>query len=339
LTFNISRIQFFLFLFIAQTGTVFISFQSPYITALGRDAWVIFIGVGVLHYGQLLLYERYYEDFKPGPIVSWLYKGYWLFILVSFISYIDYTLSTWAFPETPQFIVIGIMVGISLYANLSRSETIMNLSVVLIPLIPLFFIGLVIAWPEFIWTNLFPIGQVGGKELLEGVLASQFTFIGIELYLFFRKHVDSKQNIKGLPLFFYQMLWLLFYLSTVLVVLLYFTLEQIELAPEPLMYILKAQEVTFIERLDLFFIYIWMSWSIITIALFSFTTIYVHQLHANGNRNRNAIIFHILLVIIPLFFVTKERVEMIQRYIPYLHLFFSIVVPTAVILMNRRKKK
>ena len=78
---------------------------------------------------QLLLYERYYKDFRPGPIASWFYKGYWLLIIVAFISYIDYTLAVWAFPETPQFIVITIMVGISLYANLSRAETVMNLSV------------------------------------------------------------------------------------------------------------------------------------------------------------------------------------------------------------------
>ena len=37
--------------------------------------------------------------------------------------------------------------------------------------------------------------------------------------------------------------------------------------PEPLLYILKSQEVTFVERLDLFFLYIWMIWSIITVAI------------------------------------------------------------------------
>ena len=76
--FKLSRIQFFLFLFVAQTGTVFISFQSNYINTTGRSGWVIFIGASVLHYVQLRLYERFYEDFKPGPITSWLYKGYWL---------------------------------------------------------------------------------------------------------------------------------------------------------------------------------------------------------------------------------------------------------------------
>jgi len=145
LTFKLSRTQFFLFLFVIQTGTVFLSFQTPFINVTGRDAWIIFIGVGIFHYVLLLLYERNYIFFTPGPIVSWLYKGYWLLIIVSFIAYIDYTLAVWAFPETPQIVVISIMVGVSLYANLSRSETVINLTVILVPLIPIFYFVLLLA--------------------------------------------------------------------------------------------------------------------------------------------------------------------------------------------------
>lgn len=339
MTFKLSRTQFFLFLFVIQTGTVFLSFQTHFIKATGRDAWLIFIAVGIFHYVLLLLYERNYEYFTPGPVVSWIYKGYWLLIIVSFISYIDYTLAVWAFPETPQIVVISIMVGISLYANLSRSETVINLTVILIPLIPIFYFVLLLSWPEFVWTNLFPVVKIDSSGLLRGILASQFTFIGIELFLFFRKHVDSKQKIKGLPLFIYQMLWMFFFFSTVLFTLLYFPLKEIERIPEPIMYILKSQTFSFVERLDLFFIYMWMMWSIITIALFAFATMYVHQLHAKGHRKRNTIIFHILLVILPLFLNSKERVDMIQQSLIYFHLFCTIVLPTVVILMNRRKRK
>lgn len=337
--FKLSRIQFFLFLFIAQTGTVFISFQSTYIDKTGRNAWLIFIIAGVIHYVQLLLYEKYYKDFKLGPIASWLYKGYWLLIIVAFISYVDYTLAVWAFPQTPQAIVIAVMVSISLYANLSRPETIMNLSVILIPLIPLFIGFLFLALPDFVWTNLFPVGDMSSSTFLKGLITSQFTFIGIELYLFFRSHVHSEEKINGLPLFVYQVVWMLFYFSSIVFVLLYFTLPDINLIPEPIMYILKSQHVTFVERLDLFFIYIWMTWSIITVALFSFTTLYVHQQNGKGNKVRSTIIFHLLLVILPLFIVTKQGVDMIQRNLVYFHLFFSIIMPTVVILMNRRRKK
>ena len=336
--FKLSRIQFFLFLFVAQTGTVFISFQTPFIEITGRNAWVIFIGAGVIHYVQLLLYEKYYKRFKPGPIVAWLYKGYWLIIIIVFISYIDYTLAVWAFPETPRFIVMVVLVGISLYANLSRPETIINLSVILIPLIPLFFGALFLAWPELVWTNLFPLGEISSSKLLKGIINTQFTFVGIELFLFFRSHVHIQEKIKGIPLFVYQMIWMLFFFSSVVFVLLYFTLADIDLIPEPLMYILKSQQVSFVERLDLFFIYIWMTWSIITIALFSFAILYVHQLHTKRNKVRDTIILHLILFLVPLFIVTKQQVEMVQQSLVYFHLFFAIVVPTVVILMNRRKK-
>ena len=159
MTFKLSRIQFFLFLFVAQTGTVSLSFQTPFINVAGRDAWLIFIGVGIFHYVLLLLYERNYEYFMPGPIVSWLYKGYWLLIIVSFISYIDYTLAVWAFPETPQIVVISIMVGVSLYANLSRSETVINLSVILIPLIPIFFFVLLLCMARIRMDEFIPCRQ------------------------------------------------------------------------------------------------------------------------------------------------------------------------------------
>ncbi len=339
MTFNLSRNQFFLFLFIIQTGTVSLSFQTPFIDATGHNAWLVFVGVGIFHYVLLLLYERNYEYFKPGPFVSWLYKGYWLLIIVSFISYIDYTLAVWAFPRTPEIIVISIMVGVSLYANLSRAETVINLGVILVPLIPIFYFSMFLAWPEFVWTNLFPLGELDNSDLLKGMLTSQFTFIGIELYLVFRGHVDSKEKIKGLPLFIYQSLWMLFFFSSVIFVLLYFPLEEVKLIPEPLMYMLKSQSVSFVERLDLFFIYLWMMWSIITISLIAFTTLHVHQLHAKGHRKRNTIIFHILLVLLPFLLRSKEHVAMIQNSLVYFNLFFTIVVPTVVILMNRRKKK
>ena len=215
----------------------------------------------------LLFYERYYTRFTIGPFVGWLYKGYWLFVAVAYLAYIDYTLAVWGFPETPQVIVLAALVSVSLYANLSRAETVINLSVILIPLIFIFIIFLQFAWDDLVWTNIFPLGEATGKEWFKGLLKAQIAFIGIELYLFFRRHVDVKEKIKGFPLFVYQMTWFSFFFFSVIITILYFTLTGLQQIPEPLLYILKSQEVTFVERLDLFFLYIWMIWSIITIAI------------------------------------------------------------------------
>ena len=109
--------------------------------------------------------------------------------------------------------------------------------------------------------------------------------------------------------------------------------------PEPLLYILKSQEVTFVERLDLFFLYIWMIWSIITVAIISFSALYVHRLHAKEHQKRDTIIWHVLLVLLPLFFVSKQYVEKLNDLIIYVHLLFTIIIPAIVIITNRRKGK
>ena len=253
----------------------------------------------------LLFYEKYYKKFTVGPFVGWLYKGYWLFVAVTYLAYIDYTLAVWGFPETPQVIVLAALVSISLYANLSKPETVINLSVILIPLIFIFFVFLLFTWNDLVWTNIFPLGEATGKDWIEGLLKAQIAFIGIELYLIFRRHVDIKEKIKGFPLFVYQMTWFSFFFFSVILTILYFTLTGLQQIPEPLLYILKSQEVTFVERLDLFFLYIWMIWSIITVTIISFSALYVHRLHTKRNKKRDIIIWHVLLIFLPLFFVSK----------------------------------
>lgn len=287
---------------------------------------------------MLLFYEQNYRHFKIGPFIAWLYKAYWLFVTVVYLAYVDYTLAVWGFPETPQVVVITVLVSVSLYANLSRAETVVNLSVMLIPLILLFLVFLQFAWKDLVWTNLFPIGESTGMEWVKGFLKAQIAFIGIELFLFFRKHVDPKEKVKGLPLFVYQLVWFSFFFFSVVIMLLYFTLTGLEKIPEPLLFLLKAQEVTFAERLDLFFLYIWTVWTVVTITIISFAALYVHRLHMNKHHKRDTIIWHILLVLLPLLFLSKQAIDKLNDIIIYVYLVFGLLVPVIVIITNRRKR-
>ena len=215
----------------------------------------------------------------------------------------------------------------------------MNLSVILIPLILAFIIFLQFAWKDVVLTNIFPIGEASSKEWFEGLLKAQIAFIGVELYLFFRGYVNVRDKIKGFPLFLYQLIWLSFFLFSVIFTLFFFTLKGLQLIPEPLLYILKSQEVTFVERLDLFFLYIWVIWTIVTVTIFSYSALFVHRLHTKAHIKRDTIIWHVLLVIIPLFFLSKHSLVKLNDLIIYLHLVFSIIIPTIVIIVNRRKRK
>lgn len=336
---QLTRNQFFLFLFVIQTGTVFISFQSLLIREVKTDAWILFIGVTLLHFGILLFYEAFYERFQPGKIIRFIYRAYWVFINISFIAFIEYTLSVWAFPNTPKIIMISIIVIISLYVNLSRVETAVNISVILLPMIPLFFIALFFSWPHFEWTRLLPIYLEDAKQIIIGLIIAQITFVGMESYLFLRKYVNTNEKIKGKPLFIYQIVWFVFFFTTVVFVLAFFSLKEISFISEPIMYMLKSQQVGLVERFDLFFLFIWMTWSIITVALFSFLiTRFTFKQRTNKKQQvRMILLYHFVIIAIPPFFSSIEQLDVLRKSLKYIQIIFSFFIPLIVILSHRRK--
>lgn len=336
--FTISRIQLFLILFTLQTGTIFVTFQSRLIDASGPNAWIIFIVSGLLHYVLLVFFEKNHKRFNPGKFISSLYICYWLVVIIAFLAFMSYLLSVWIFPSTPQFIILAIIVVVSLYANLNKPESILNLPVLIIPLVFIFAISLFTSSSDLIWTWLFPIQITEYKSILKGFFIAQSTFIGIEVFLFLRRHVLENQSMKGLPILIYQSIWFIFFFTTLLFVLLFFPIEALPFIQEALLFILKAQKVTLLERLDLFFLFIWVIWSVITFVLYSFMCIHTHKIHFKQSK-RFIILFHTILLIIPTFLASKDFMEILLKVIIYCHLFFALLLPMLLIVTDGRKKK
>ena len=333
--FSISKNQLFLSFFIIQTGSVFISFQEPIINEAGRDAWIIFAVICVIQLFLLFLYDKFYSHFKLPNFLQWMYSAYWILLIVSFLAYIQKSLSVWAFPMTPAYVIIGVIVTLSFYANMSRPESVINLGVLLIPLIPIIFIFLTLAVPELVWTNLFPMGNISTDEWLGGAKQSLHAFIGAEIYLFYRGFVVKSDNIKFRYILMYQVVLSSFYLITILFSLLFFSINELKIIPEPLLYLLKSQEVTFIERLDLFFIFIWMSWSIITVIYLVFTVTLFMEKKTPKKLNSKKIILHLLLFILPLIIIAKDYHKVVQDMLIYGHLLFALIIPFFVIVYNK----
>ena len=337
--FFISKNQFFLGLFILQTGSVFISFQTPLIEAAGRDAWIVFIACCGLQFIQLYLYERYHKYFKINQFLQWMYSAYWLLLVVTFLAYIQKSLSVWAFPLTPPSVIIGIIVLITFYANISRPEAVMNLGVLLLPLFPLIFIFLSLATPDLVWTNLFPMGNITLNEWGTGFKEAKFAFVGTELYLFFRAFLMKSEKINTKSILKFMFIISTFYLITVIYILTFFSMEELKILPEPLVYILKSQEVSFIERLDLFFIFIWMAWSIITVVYLIFTISMFMKKKTAKSLTIKKVILHVLLFCLPLLIIAQELFQISRDILIYGHFLFSLIIPFFVIIINKWRDK
>ena len=304
---TLSNKQLFLFLFIIQTGTIFVTLQTRIIIAAEQNAWIVFTQVSFLHF----------------------------VILIIFLATIDFLLIVWAFPLTPHFIVIGIIVFISFYSNISKYAVPLNLSVILIPFIILVLGVLFLAVPDLIWTNLFPLGHIDKDQWIAGIKESLNAFLGLEAFLLLRPFVQDKREIKTKQILYYQLVLTIFFLITILFTILFFPLEELKVIPVAIMFLLKSQDVTFVERLDLFFTYIWMMWSIITVSLFMFLGIHLYKT-MHKQHLKFTVIIHLIIFICPLFLLSRDILKKANDLLVYGHLIFGILLPLFILLKGWR---
>ncbi|EMR06760.1 spore germination protein (amino acid permease) [Bhargavaea cecembensis DSE10] len=330
---HITSLQLFLMLFIAMTGTVFVSFQSLMVNAVGRDAWWLFLAQGLLILPHLWLFNRFYQDFKWSGPIAFLYGVYWFLVMASFLGYIGYTLNVWAYPKTPAIVIMALVVIVLFYMMSSRDETTVNIGVILIPMILLFMLFVYMGINHAVWTNLFPVGEASLQELQRGSIKAQLPFIGIELFLLLRTFVPGKLSTWKLAV--YSGIWLLFFLQMLIIPMVYFALEEFKLISEPIMYMLKSQDVAFMERLDLLFVYIWLAWSFVAMGIYAFSVMRLLPEKIKKRRTRNAAVFCILLLAVGSRLATKETVRLSGSLLLYAHLFFAVALPFLVIMVNR----
>ena len=160
MNFRLTRIQLFLVVFMAQTGVIYISFQQGIIVKGGRDAWIMFVVASIFNYLLLLFYEKNYKYFRLGKITSWLYIIYWLILIICFLAYVQYTLNTWVIQYTPILVTLTAILLVSLYINLSRPATAINLVGLIIPLMILFILFILFSLPQLKLIIFYQLVQV-----------------------------------------------------------------------------------------------------------------------------------------------------------------------------------
>lgn len=337
MNFKLTRVQLFLMLFLIQTGVVYIAFQQAVILEGGKDSWLMFGVAAIINLLQLLFYEKYYDKFKLGTITSWIYIIYWLVLIICFLSYMQYTLDVWVTQNTPTWITLSAIVLVLFYISLSRQTTTVNLGVLIIPLVFVFIVFILLATPQLQITNILPMGTSSASQWVKGIHFSLVAFLGVESFLILRKHVLKSEKVAGKPIFIFWLILTIFMGASIIGTQMYFSLSAIKLIPEPIFYILKAQKVTFVKRLDIFFIYIWLAWSVVTISLVMFNIRIIYFAKKRKHPIRSLIIFHSIILVISLFLVQIQYIECIRNYAPYLYYPFTILFPILIIFINQRR--
>lgn len=338
MNFTITKVQLFLMLFFRTTGIIFIGFSEVIINAGGRDAWVIFFVAAFIVFFQLWLYEKLYKYFNLGKFTAWIYIFYWIIVLICSLIYMQYTLNIWVMQNTPNTVLLLLMLLVSFYISVSRPATVINLPVLIIPFVLIFIIFLLFSIPLLSLNHLFPIGASTGDQWMNGMLYGLSSFTGLEGYLVLRKFVLSEDKIRFKDILFYQLSITLFIGFLLVITKMYFATDALPYVTEPTLYILKSIEVTFVKRLDIFFLYIWLGWSIISFSLIVLNIRIVYFQQKRKYKIWPMAVLHLIVFVGSIGLLKIGVIEFIRDHLQYFYPPVTIILPFIIILINKRRK-
>lgn len=339
MTIQLTKPQLFLLLFVMQTGFVYTSFQTLIIQHGHRDATIQFIVVAIIFFLQLLFFERMHNYFLLNGFTKILYLIYWLFYLLIFVIYITYVLTTWVFPNTPKIVIISVFLMVCFYASISRPETAVNIGVVLIPMLFIFLFFMFLTVPDLHVTNLLPLFYDRQNTWWMGILYCTYAFGGAEMYVMLRKYLIKEQKMTKKALTVYFTILTSFYLLSITFTLMFFSVNELKLIPEPILYILHSVEVTFVKRLDLFFVYIWLSWTLVTIVNY---VLVMRLIYFEKKRKAPVIqqlIFFTIVGVTANFLIRFSLLDFLRHNLIYLIVIFTFFLPILIIFVNKIRGK
>ncbi|UQW96248.1 spore germination protein [Rummeliibacillus sp. G93] len=339
MNFTITKVQLFLMLFFRTTGIIFIAYPEIIINAGGRDSWIMFLISAVIIFIQLCLYEKFYKYFEPGKLTRWIFILIWIFLLIFSFIYMQYTLNIWVEQKTPNSITLVIMLFISYYISVSRPSTVVNMPVFLIPFVFIFVFFLFYTLPQLSFSQIFPIGTSTGHQWIKGTLFGLSSFTGLESYLILRKFVLTEDKVRFKDILIYQLTITLFVAFIILIVEMYFAKASLPYITEPVLYILKSIEVTFVKRLDVFFLYMWLAWSIISCSLIILNIRIIYFQKARKHPKLAMALVHIILFFGSIGFINIRVVEFLRDHFQYLYIPVTVLLPLFIIWNNKRRGK
>lgn len=337
MTIQLTKVQLFLLLFIMQTGFVYTSFQNLLIEHSQRDATVQFIIIAIVFFLQMLFFERMHQYFVLNQFTKTLYLIYWTIYLIIFVNYISYVLTTWIFINTPSVVLISIFLLVCFYASISRPETAINIGAIMIPMLIIFIIFMLLAIPNLHFTNLLPLFHDRDRNWMLGFVYSTYAFGGAEMYVMLRKYVPKSEKLNKKILSIYFGILFSFYLLSITFTLMFFSLDEIGLIPEPIFYLLHSLEVSFVKRLDLFFIYIWLSWSLISIVNYVLVMRLIYFEKKRKAPRLKQFLFFAFIGATSIFLTRYSVLEFFKHYAVYASIVFTFFVPIIIILVNKMR--
>ncbi|WP_158702645.1 GerAB/ArcD/ProY family transporter [Paenibacillus faecalis] len=346
----LSQKQFFFFIIQAQIGVGVLSlphalnstakggsFISVLIAGLVTQSIIFFMYFLLKKFPELNLFHILLKLFGPfiGRILIACYIIHFILLGANImLSAVD-ILSSWILVSTPKWVLMLLFSIMTFYLAkekltvLARFFTIS--SFLFIPLIIFVTYGLTQAQFEY----MLPLFEAGALNILKGAQDATVSMYGFEMMLIIFPFINGSNKQKLLSITLANSFVTLFYTFVVLTCVMVFNSNQLDLIPEPVIYLMKSLNFYIFDRADIIFLPIWA----ITIVC---STVNYCYASANGlaiffNRKNHekftvyVNIFIFTIALIPVTPLAMHQFNLLNIYSTYI---FIALIPIALMFLS-----
>lgn len=340
---DITSRQFFVFIVTSQIGTGIITLPNQLAGKVGHDGWIPTLIGGIicslLILVQLLLLKRYKDKCIVeinknlyGKIIGQIFN---LFLIIYvfcgtslILRRIADIISAEVLKATPSLVAGFFTMIPSLYLLYYGLTPICRVANEVFFIITMAIVMYAIALGNMDFMTLLPIGEMGVMPILETIDITIYTYIGFELIVFIYPCIKDKENaIKYGELAVLSVT--IFFTLTVAVVTGTFGENMLKGLSSSLIFFSGIISIPVIERIDLFFIVIWLPLAACVVRNFMFCTYYSLE-KAFSIKHRNLMITFLMLLSILIsrvprtFSETEKVVNIFSIYSLTIDAFFII---------------
>ncbi|PEL08377.1 GerAB/ArcD/ProY family transporter [Bacillus sp. AFS017336] len=356
---KISINQLICLVILTQVGVSVLSIPYKMSQIAGYDSWMsIIIGGAIAQISILIIYQlgKSYPDRplqqyissivgKPlGSIINLILAAYCAeSCLMVIVSYTD-VINRWLLFETPWFVLIGLLFIITTYI---ASSTLRSISTITRSIMGMFLICFVIIFISGMgqgdWRHFFPIGNHGIAPIIKGAIPAFWAFAGYELLLYVFPFVKCKNKKDILiAMSVANGITTLFYLFISVIVTYNFSEHQLKFIPEPMVFILRKFRWPVVQSLDILFLTIWLSVSLVTAFVYLFLSArYLAFLGRKEIRNHTLLVWIIAIIcfVAGIFFSDRHLISQFSEYHNTSTAIIILGVPTLILLISIVREK
>jgi spore germination protein (amino acid permease) len=275
-----------------------------------------------------------------GKVISILYILYFLLVSSLVLDIYSRISKEWAYRLTPGWVLMLMLVLVSLYLVISDLRIIARFFVIIS--LGMFANIFLVIWglqnANFLY--LLPIDEAGWINIFKAIYESTIDMLGFEIVLITYPFVEGtdKDKLKAASLGVWVIV--IMYVLITFTCLIVYAPEEMPMIPEPVIYLLKSFRLSFIERLDLFYL---------MLSVLAATTTHMIYLYMAGKGIASifrkvkyrwgVLLAGAISFLIALFPSSRYEITQFGQWVSFISYFFIFAIPVFLLMVSLLRKR